>query len=422
MVDSEGHCAGGRFPWRIAIAIALGTFLIQGPWQGLQSILIPTRLAEIDAMGKASALATMSSCSTVVSAIGGIVIGSLSDHTHTRIGRRAPWMLVGSVGAMCMAFSIMFCTQIWQIILLTVLTMPFTCMAGTTIMAMIPDEVSERHRANVTALYAVGVVVGQYGGQSLATLFLGHERYGYLVLPLLMLCAGPVVTLLVRPQSNLAGLHHAGITTASGQRPQLTLMAFIHMFAFPTRGAHDFYFALVGRIAYSIGVWVVGTYQLYILTDYIQLSGDNLNAALRLMLLALMITSMTLSAVSGPISTKLGILKLPTVASAVLLVIAAAIPLYSPTIAGMVVFAVVSGLSQGIFNTTDQALNIAILPDKANAAKNLAIINLSNPIAIISSSVGGSIIIGHLGYQALFIASMIASSISIVLFLSIRHR
>ena len=373
-------------------------------------------------MSKASALATMSSCSTVISAIGSIVTGSISDHTHTRIGRRAPWMLIGSIGAMFMAFSIMFCTQIWQIILLTALTTPFTCMTGTAIMAMIPDSVTEQHRSNVTALYAVGVVVGQYGGQSLATLFLEHERYGYLVLSLLMLCAGPVTTVLVRPQSNLARGQRAGIAASGGQRPTITPMAFARMFAFPTRNVHDFYCALVGRIAYSIGVWVVGTYQLYILTDYIRLSEADLNRALRLMLLALMITSMTLSAASGPISTKLGMLKLPTIASAMLLVMASAIPLFSPTVTGMVVFAVISGSSQGSFNTTDQALNIAILPDKANAAKNLAIINLSNPIAIISSSVGGSMIIVHLGYQALFVASIIASLVSIALFLCVRRR
>ncbi len=60
------------------------------------------------------------------------------------------------------------------------------------------------------------------------------------------------------------------------------------------------------------------------------------------------------------------------------------------------------GSAIGIYNSVDQALNVTVLPNKNNAAKDLGIMNLANTLGQILGPVVASITITSLGYHAIF--------------------
>lgn len=56
----------------------------------------------------------------------------------------------------------------------------------------------------------------------------------------------------------------------------------------------------------------------------------------------------------------------------------------------------------GAYNSVDQALNVAVLPDPKTAAKDLGVINLANTLGQVAGPIISGIIISMVGYHMIF--------------------
>jgi MFS family permease len=150
-------------------------------------------------------------------------------------------------------------------------------------------------------------------------------------------------------------------------------------------------------------------YQLYILTDYIGMSSGEANRQIGVLAVAALVMTMVSVSFSGWLSDRLGRRKVLIYVAAALMVVGFAIPLGTPTMAGMLVMSAVNGFGFGLYLACDTALMTEVLPGEgAAAAKDLGILNVATNIPQALSPSVAALLIGLLGgYPALFVFAMV---------------
>ncbi|MGH8954589.1 MAG: MFS transporter [Microbacterium sp.] len=406
------NSAQPRRPLRIGMAVALGILLVTGPYMGVNAVLLPARVAEIDPEGKASALAVIAAVSMVIATIANIVIGALSDLTRSRWGRRAPWMIGGSIGTALTLAAVPFVDTIGGLITLWCVLQLSLNAAIAPIIAVISDRVAPQHRGTISSIYSLGFSAGIYGGQIVGAQFLNAGSLGFFVLAGLILLAGPVCAILMREPSSL-----------DMPKRSLDRRALLHSFALPARGARDYYLALIGKLLIVGAKFAISGYLLYILTDYMLLGGDDTARYISLVSLCLMLTAFGMGAIAGPISDKIKRRRLPVVIAAGLIAIGAILPFFNASPWALIAYALIAGIGMGMFNSVDQALNIEVLPDPDTAAKDLGILNLANTGGQVLGPIVAAAAIAVAGYQGIFVlacALAVLGAIPILLIRSVR--
>src|ERR1700743_2807368 len=83
-----------KSPRGLLPSMAVMSLVVFAAITGLGQVLLPTQLVNIDAAAKVTNLALVTTISFVVTVIAQPLIGAISDRTRSRLGRRAPWMLI----------------------------------------------------------------------------------------------------------------------------------------------------------------------------------------------------------------------------------------------------------------------------------------------------------------------------------------
>jgi MFS family permease len=86
----------------------------------------------------------------------------------------------------------------------------------------------------------------------------------------------------------------------------------------------------------------------------------------------------------------------------------------------MLAYATLSGAAMGMYNSVDQALNVSVLPNPDNTAKDLGIVNLANSLGQVLGPIVASMIVGFAGYRLIFPAAGLMCLIGAILIILIR--
>ncbi len=402
---------GRRPPWRLAVALVLGGILWIGPYIGSISVLLPSRLDQVAPDQKVSLVATLSIVGSIVALVANVIFGALSDRTRSRFGRRAPWMVLGSVTTAVLLYTLTLVETPALIVLVWCVFQFFLNAIVGPIVAIVPDRVPGRMRGTYSAIYGVGVLIGASVANIVASRFVADPNAGFVIFAAAILLSGPAVALLAPDRSN-----------RGEPRAALSSDTLLRTFSFPTRGARDFYLALVGKLLFVLSMFAVTGYQLYILTDYLGLDSAGAGAVIASMAIAQLVLSLIFGAVAGPLSDRVGRRKVFVVGSALLMGAAALIPFFWQASAAMIVFALLGmGAANGVFSSVDQALNYEVLPDPETAAKDLGILNMANTGGQILGPVVTSVVVSTLGgYRPVFLVSAVVAAIGAFLITRIR--
>ncbi|MCI1676092.1 MAG: MFS transporter [Ancrocorticia sp.] len=380
-----------RPPYRVGVALALGTFLWLGPYLGVNAVLLPARVAEISPDSKATVIALLSTSAMIVATIANIIFGALSDLTRSRFGRRTPWIIAGSIASAAMLLVVNTATSVGLLVIYWCIYQLFLNAIVAPLIAVIADRTAPRHRGVITSMYALGYSIGLYGGQTIGAQFLDKVGAGFVMMAVLTLIAGPVAAILMREESS-----------AHMPKKKFDGTMLLENFSFPRHGARDYYHALFGKFLIISANFAISGYQLYILTDYMSQDESGASHYISVISICLMVTALIASAAAGPISDKIERRKLPVIVSSVLIAIGALTPFFANKPWTMIVYGVVAGLGMGMYNAVDQALNIEVLPNPDTAAKDLGILNLANTGGQILGPVLAATFISAIGYQAVF--------------------
>lgn len=277
--------------------------------------------------------------------------------------------------------------------------------------AILSDRVPQKYRGSMSAFYGAGQIVGQSMGTIIGSAFIDAPKTGFMI-GTICWCLCGIGTVLLLPRELSAA-------TADAERFDIRQIAM--QFRPPTKGARDFYLALVGRLMLIFGYNMIVGYQLYVCMKYIGQDAKAAASTVSTMAVITMVVPLVVPLVSGPISDRIGKRKLPVFVSSTIIAIGIAVPWVLKSQFSMFVYAALMGLGYGIYMAVDQALNVDVLPNPNEAGKALGILNLANTLGqVIAPIVVSSIVVATGGYFLVFPIAIAAVTIGAVVILFIK--
>lgn len=340
----------GRLLWSLLVT----SLVLNALYAALAGVLVPALLAEADEASKETNLALVLTASSMLTLVLRPVIGSWTDHTRTRWGRRAPWLVAGAVASALAVLALGGADSVVAVGCGWLIAQPLLNVVEVALDAILPDRVRAADRARASARYGVGAALGLGVGAVLAGALIGA--------PLLLTAI-------------LGGIL---ITTMTGfvvLNPDRSVPAHAKM---PWRQAwtsNNLRLLFVGRMALVLGSQMVLGYLLYIVMDFTDRDAEE---AARLVPLLVGVHLVAL-AIGGLLAVRWSRQRrVPAVlgASAVI-ALGLVLPIIWPSLVGLVAYAVVAGLGRGVYVTADLALMLDVLPSSGDHGRDVGLLGLS---------------------------------------------
>lgn len=378
-------------------------------------ILIPDLVARIDEAAKVGNLAIVSTVAFLANVFAQPVAGALSDATRSRFGRRTPWMVGGGLVAagfmvgLPMAGSVVTVAIVWLAVQLGVNAL----QAAAT--ALVPDRFPPARRGGVSGMVGLGITIGNAVGAIVAGSLAAQGTLPYLVLAVLMLVVVGTFVLANRDSSSL-----------DAPRVPFSLKAFLTGFWVSPRRHPDFAWAFGSRFLMVIGFYGAQTYGLYILRDYVGLSDTESTAVAAQVGIVLLVGVLLSALASGWLSDRVGRRKPFIVWSSIVMAVALAVPLFVPTVTGVLVYSFLLGLGFGTYISIDLALMTEVLPAthagaQSTAGRDLAVLGLATTLPqALSPSIAAGLVGLTGGYPAVFVSGIVFVVVGAIAVLPIR--
>ncbi|WP_282801748.1 MFS transporter [Secundilactobacillus kimchicus] len=381
-----------KLPWMISSAMFLAPLCWYGPIGSTRSVLIPQLFAQLDPVHKVWAVGILATVASIVGAISNLLFGAFSDVTRTHLGKRKPYILVGTLAVAISLVVIANMKSITAIIFVWIIAAAAENAIAAAIYPQISDRVAPKWRGTVSTFYGVGFTIAQQGFALFAAQFLGDVKFGIYTMAACTVILAVIHVLLIKEGSNL-------------DEPKVSLNkeTLKKYFFFPTHDARDFYLALVGKFFMVVGSTIVTTFLLFLFTDYIGQSTGEAGKSISIFSSIMLFIGVFFALLGGPIADKLKRVKAPVVIATFALGFAAFFPLFVKEPWAMFVYAVIAAFGNGLYNSVDGALNMDVLPSSDTAGKDLGLINLANTLGQMLGAMVASAIVEAFGYGAIFI-------------------
>jgi MFS family permease len=385
-------------PRRLLPSITVLAFVMFASYSGVGQVLLPNQLAIVDAPHKVANLAVISTLTFVVTLLTQPIIGTFSDRTRSRMGRRAPWMVIGAaVGGLLLIGMGSLSSVFWIGLFYVVVQLSFNALQGP-FTAIVPDRFPTARRGIASAMFGIGITAGITIGVLVAGQLASHLGIAYAAIGIAVIVVALLFVLLNRDYSS-----------KGAQVEPITFRSFIAGFWISPRKYPDFAWAFAARFLFILGYFVVFAFQLYLLTDYVGLKLGAADQSIGALALASLVTTVIAVIIGGMWSDRLGRRKVFVYAASGFVAVGFIAPLLLPSVAGMLIMSAVSGVGFGLYTACDTALMTQVLPKEGAAAgKDLGILNIATNLPQALSAAVAGVLIGSLGYPALFVFGMIA--------------
>ncbi|MEU9321132.1 MFS transporter [Streptomyces sp. NPDC048295] len=380
-----------RGGWTVDLSLAtLAVFMaFMTPIQ----ILLPLQLEHIDPHGKNDALSLVTGLGALVAVLANPLAGAWSDRTTSRFGRRRPWILGGALaGAAGLSLTATQHTVAGVAVGWCLAQAGLNAMlAGVT--TPIADRVPLTQRAQVSGWTGLMQSFGLVLGALITTLLITGVRSGYGILAVLTVAlALPFV------------LRHSEPPLPRALRPAFDARAFARSLWVSPRQHPDFGWAWLTRFLINLGNALGTLYLFYFLSDAVHY-GDPGTGVLILTVIYTLCAALT-AIPAGVLSDRVGRRKVFVVLCSLVMAAAAVLLALVHTWSSAIAAAAVLGAGYGIYLAVDQALVTQVLPEAADRAKDLGVINIANSGPQVLAPALASPIITHLdGYTGLYTAA-----------------
>lgn len=393
----------------------------------LQPIIIPTQIVlfvspkAVGSASQATFLGWISAAGALLAVLIPPIVGNLSDNTRSRMGRRRPYILCGSVFLLLGPFVLAMSRNTWFFLLGLLLYALGNNIVSAGYQGLIPDLVPEQQRGAASGYMGVMTVLGNIGSLLLAALLLGAVNtaapsseviqngtgFFYLITAIIL-----VVSVLIT---------QVGIT----ETPLATNSDFPHASFFkhldrqwwtsrwidPWRD-RNFTWVFLTRAFVMMGLTLFLTFIEYYFASVVGISQFvQFTAGIAILtLLGAIGSALALGIFSDHVQ------RTPVVASATtcMAVAALAFVLFPNTLV-LWPLGLLFGLGYGAYTSVDWALAIDALPSLDNAGKDLGLWGASSNLpAILAPALGGMVIFlanlfgqTALGYRLIFILAAV---------------
>lgn len=365
----------------------------------------------IDANNKITNLAIVTTVSFIFTLFAQPVVGAFSDRTRARLGRRAPWMIIGaSVAAIALLGLGGMTNVIWITVFWVVIQVALNALQGP-LSAIVPDRFPTSKRGAASAMVGMGMMIGSAVGVVSAGQFASNFGLGYTVFGVGVLIVTVLFVVFTRDNSSVNMVVEP-----------FSWKDFLSGFWINPKTSPDFAWAFAARFFFILGYFVIAAYNFYILTDYVGLGMEEAAVTAGLLAMAGMVPTIISIVLTGFLSDKLGRRKIFIYAATVVMVIGLSVPLFMPTVTGMLIMSVINGFGFGLYMASDTALMTEVLPGGGvNAGKDLGILNVATNIPqAMSPAVAAVLIASFGGFPALFIFGMVSVVIAAIVLIPIK--
>lgn len=355
-------------------------------------------LAHFDA-ARAQALSIIASLGVILTMLIQPLVGVASDRTRSRMGRRAPWILFGTLAGAVLLAGLRYAPTIAVLAILWMLAQALLNTSAGPLAATVADRMPENRRGTASALGGFGNFFGGVlGGVSAGFLFgiLGLDLY--FVIAAFVAFTGVMFVIFARDASS-----------KDLDVPKLNWKKFLVGFTIALR-TRNFRFVWTARILLTFGYAVSTALSLYMMQSYIRPALSAQVATQTAGLLALVGVPFMIIAVlvAGKLSDKLKKRRAFVIFSSGLMAASMLIPIVSPTLPALFAQAIVGGIAFGTYLPVDQALFIDVLPDQKAAGRDLGVAALgSNLGQALGPALAGLVVAITGAYLGVWIAAFV---------------
>ena len=316
---------------------------------------------------------------------------ALSDYTRSRLGRRRPWILVGT--SLDVLFLVLMAnSQTFLALAVLIVLLQFSSnLAQGPFQGYVPDLVPEEQVGLASGLVGTMQVSGQLVGAGIAgiALAIGQPSLGILGLAVLELVTmlPAVFGVADRPVTmpERAGGLADGVRSAVAE----------------AWGHKSFIWLLVSRFFILMTTGTVVALAFYFLTRSLGYADEQASTAIVILLAITVLSAAIVAALAGPLSDRWGrrqVIWLSCLVGAIGLALLAVVPAEPEFAAGGIRFpvgglaAVPIGIGAGMFISVDWALMVDIIP-KVTAGRYMGISNVVTATAGSIAGAAGAIVI-----------------------------
>lgn len=378
---------------RLSLGLFLASLAVFIPQLGTTIVVLPAQLAVLDPQNKVTLVAVFTAVAAVIGFLAIVTFGYLSDRTRSRLGRRTPWIVVGglTIAAGCLLLS--FAESIPMLFIgYLVQSLGVASLLGA-LNPVVPDRVPIARRGLASTALGAGVLIGGTMGVLITSALATDASFAFRVLTGIALVMTGLYVVLAPDFDN------RDEARAEKSSP-------LAVFTFP-KGAPDFYWAFFGRLAVILGYYVVGGYQLFILTDYVRMDADTAVALLGTAALVNAVGSIIGALLGGPLSDALNRRKAVTIASAAIMGIGILTPLFGATSLMFLIYMGIAGVGLGMFFSVDAALLSQVLPSDGERGKDLGLLALATNGGQVIGPLLGSLVVAVGGFSPIFIVGFV---------------
>jgi MFS family permease len=354
--------------------------------------------------------------------IGLMVGGTLSDRTHSRWGRRAPWLAVSALAAAILLVILGNRTSIAGVAVFYFLVWFAANVYLGALTPVMVDRVPENRRGIASTVVGLGVPLGILTGVNLVARV--SRGTGYLLLAVFLLATTALLVTIARESSSVGLRPATGLPPNTGLLPDTAPRTIWARALAPLASfrSADFTYAFLGRAMILLSFNMLVSFQFYLLQDYIGVGNlPQKSPAVAIGILTMYQTAgwIVATAVAGWLADRLDRNKMFVGICSVGVAAAMLIPMWSPTWLGMIFFQTLFGIFFGTYYSVDLALISLVLPDKESAGRDMGIMNMAYLSQLIAPGIAGALIL-RFGYQSLFALCMVAAAMGGVLVFRIR--
>ena len=370
-------------PMRELVRISLYWLGLSSIFAGLSTIMAGrlefTGLVNHDDAGRALFLVSISGA--VIAMVVQPTVGSISDYTMTRWGRRKPYIFIGSLLDLVFLIGIASSNTLVSIAAFIALLQFSSNFAQGPFQGYVPDLVPGPQVGTASALVGLMQVLGVVSGFIIGSLAVATHDYG---LGLVALGVLEVITML----SVVIRVREGPTAKAREGRPWRSIAA--EAWGSDILKEHSFLWLVASRLAILMGGSVLTSLAVFYLARSMQLD-EKTTGLVEIPLVALVAVGTVASVIpAARLSDRVGrkrVIWTSCAIGAVGLSIVAAAPILPIAFAGALLY----GISAGTFLAVDWALMTDIIP-KAASGRYMGLSNVATASAgVLALAVGGTI-------------------------------
>lgn len=344
-------------------------FGINQLWGALLIVTIPWQMRGLAPTRPIETMDLMLGLGAIPALVVPLLVGALSDRCMSKLGRRRPYMLSGLVINL-IGLAIIWLAglklNLWLYFAGYLIVQIGNNIATGAYSGIIPDVVPEDQRGLASgwmaAMSQLGTILGLISaGYLMAS---GHVTASFAVM-----AASMILFCLL----TVAGVREQPRTT----KPEpMDWIKFIKGLWIDPRKYPDFAWVWITRALVVMGLWMVQEHMQYYLVDVLKVSEKNVALTGAMILVISLVCATITGMLGGKVSDHIGRKRVVYISNGSIALTCVAF-IFAPSLGWVYAIAAVFGLGFGAYYSVDWALGCDVLPNKEEAAKDMAIWHIS---------------------------------------------